>query len=131
MTNFSIEEHAKKYINYLEVIIEDDGTVHYAIPSHQRKLIQLYCDKNNLTEQELYDMIPITASPEHWMCYHGNYIAVWYEGIICSSNITDAQLEVLSRMIDSGIMSNKFTLSVIYYDEKFNIYRSSQEVVVI
>lgn len=131
MTNFSIEEHAKKHINYLEVIIEDDGTVYYAIPSHQRKLIQLYCDKNNLTEKELYDMIPITVSPEHWMCYHGKYVAVWYEGIICSVDITDAQIEILSRMIESGIMSNKFMSNVVYYDEKFNIYRSSQEVIVI
>ena len=38
---FDAEKHKAKYSNYLEVLILEDGTVVYAIPSHQEKAIAL------------------------------------------------------------------------------------------
>lgn len=32
---FNIETHKKTFVNYLEVVITQDGVIHYAIPSHQ------------------------------------------------------------------------------------------------
>jgi len=31
---FNIETHKKTFIDYLEVVITQDGVIHYAIPSH-------------------------------------------------------------------------------------------------
>lgn len=35
--DFDIKQHKKKYVNYLEVLIEKDGRIVYAVPSHQEK----------------------------------------------------------------------------------------------
>ena len=40
---FDAEKHKAKYSNYLEVLILEDRTVVYAIPSHQEKAIALAC----------------------------------------------------------------------------------------
>lgn len=34
-SKFDIDKHAETFINYLEVIIDENGVVHYAVPSHQ------------------------------------------------------------------------------------------------
>ena len=31
-SEFDIEQHKKKYVNYLEVLIEQDGRIVYAVP---------------------------------------------------------------------------------------------------
>ena len=38
---FDLEQHKQTYVQYLEVVILEDGTVEYAVPSHQEKLIAL------------------------------------------------------------------------------------------
>ena len=38
---FDLEKHKQTYVQYLEVVILEDGTVEYAVPSHQEKLIAL------------------------------------------------------------------------------------------
>lgn len=40
---FDLEKHKQTYVQYLEVVILEDGTVEYAVPSHQEKLIALAC----------------------------------------------------------------------------------------
>ena len=35
--DFDIEKHKETYTNYLEVLILENGTIVYAIPSHQMK----------------------------------------------------------------------------------------------
>ncbi|GAB6761703.1 hypothetical protein [Bacillus cereus] len=34
---FDIETHKKCFVDYLEVVIDEEGTVMYATPSHQEK----------------------------------------------------------------------------------------------
>ena len=58
-TVFDYETYKKNFINYLEVIINKDGTVEYAVPSHQQKLLNLYCKNHNVTMEELWNLIPI------------------------------------------------------------------------
>ena len=38
---FDLEKHKQTYVQYLEVVILEDGTVEYAVPSHQEKLIEI------------------------------------------------------------------------------------------
>lgn len=51
---FSITVHKRTFTNYLEVVITSDGTIMYAVPSHQEMLIYLACKKCKLKEAGLY-----------------------------------------------------------------------------
>ena len=76
---FDIEKHKKKYINYLEVMIDKDGKVHYAVPSHQEWAIQKACSELKVSRDTLCGMTP----PEYyfdwivWLVRQSNCIAVW------------------------------------------------------
>ena len=76
---FDIETHKEAFVNYLEVIIREDGTVEYAVPSHQEKLIKIATKKLGVTRTQLLDMCP----KEHlidfidWLCLRTNCVSVW------------------------------------------------------
>ena len=57
-SDFDIEKHKKTYIHYLEVVIDENGKIMYAVPSHQEKLITLACKRLNITREELNSMCP-------------------------------------------------------------------------
>lgn len=61
-SDFDLEQHKKKYVDYLEVLILEDGTVVYAVPSHQEKAIAVACAKLGVCRKELMDMCP----PEYY-----------------------------------------------------------------
>ena len=50
--DFDIEKHKQTYINYLEVMILRDGTIVYAVPSHQMKAEQLCCEQLGITQKD-------------------------------------------------------------------------------
>jgi len=52
-SDFDIEQHKKTFIHYLEVVIDGNGKIMYAVPSHQEKLITLAREKLNVTREEL------------------------------------------------------------------------------
>lgn len=43
-SDFDIEQHKKIFIHYLEVVIDENGKIMYAVPSHQEKQITLACE---------------------------------------------------------------------------------------
>lgn len=57
-SEFDIEKHKQRYVDYLEVLILEDGKVVYAVPSHQMKAEDLCCQKLGITRQQLSDMCP-------------------------------------------------------------------------
>lgn len=57
-SNFDAEQRKKTFIHYLEVVIDENGNIMYAVPSHQEKLISLACEKLNVTRGELNAMCP-------------------------------------------------------------------------
>lgn len=69
-----IENHS--FINYCEAIIFPDGDVSYACPSHQNAILNFL----NLSIKEAMDIIPICASPIHWLVDKSGCIAVWTNG---------------------------------------------------
>lgn len=94
-----------------EGIIQADGTVLYAHPSHQELLIKLAMEKEHCSRDELFGMCP----PEYhydflsWLCIQsGNCISVWrnfYLGPILSS----AQRNALKKLKIAGIYRGKLT----------------------
>lgn len=100
---FNLEIHKEAFVNYLEVIIREDGTVEYAVPSHQEKLVKIAMGIMGVTRQELYDMCP----PEYmfdvcrWLCNLTGCVSVWNEFYIGEPN--DTQRWVLQNLRYHGL----------------------------
>lgn len=78
-SEFNIEKHKETFTHYLEVIIDADGHVMYAVPSHQEKLIALACERLGVTRTELCAMTPEEYHWDFmtWLCKTTGCIAVW------------------------------------------------------
>ena len=101
---FDIKKHKKKYINYLEVMIDRDGNVHYAVPSHQEWAIKMACCELRVTRDTLCNMTP----PEYyfdwltWLLKQTGAMAVWNNTFVCESP-TRAQCNALRRLKLGGV----------------------------
>lgn len=87
-SKFNLETHKSVFVNYLEVVIRENGDIEYAVPSHQEKLIRIAIAKLGVTRQRLYDMCP----PEYafdvckWLCEITGCVSVWTEFYIGKPN---------------------------------------------
>lgn len=101
---FDIDIHKATFINYLEVVILEDGTIEYAVPSHQEKLIKIACKRLNVTRAELNRMCPRNYWADFitWLCDQSHAIAVWntfYQG---SPN--ELQMESLYKLQEADLL---------------------------
>ena len=80
---FSIQRHKETFVNYLEVVIDPEGTVEYAVPSHQEKLIQTVMLKEDKTRDQVLEDCPREMWFDfiRWLCDVSGYIAVWNDHI--------------------------------------------------
>ena len=78
-SKFDIEDHKKTYVDYLEVIIDVNGEIMYAVPSHQEMLIRMACEKLDVYRDELMDMCPQEYYCDFmkWLCGITKAVAVW------------------------------------------------------
>ena len=76
---FDLEKHKATYVKYLEVLIDSDGKVMYAVPSHQEKAIKVACEKLGITRDELKKMCPreFWFDFMRWLCKIAGLVAVW------------------------------------------------------
>ena len=96
---FDIKIHADNFVNYLEVIIKEDGTIEYAIPSHSKKLeeiAQIKYGKDKFIEMirdpdAFYDYMK-------WLCNKTKCVSVWNEYIIKPDNISKKQIDTLKLL---------------------------------
>ena len=84
-SEFDLKKHKEKYIHYLEVMIDEDGKVHYAVPSHQEWAIREACKKLGMTRDELSEATPKEFYCDwlNWLLSQCGAVAVWerfYEG---------------------------------------------------
>lgn len=85
---FDMNEHKKKYVNYLEVIIDERGKIYYATPSHTIKLEELVMEKLNLSSiYEVKNLCPVDmyCSYMDWLLSESKCIAVWDTLCKCDS----------------------------------------------
>ncbi len=87
---FDIETHKEAFVNYLEVIIREDGNIEYAVPSHQEKLIKIATEKFGVMRTQLLDMCPreYMFNFNRWLCDITNCISVWNDFYIGVPNET-------------------------------------------
>lgn len=104
-SEFDLQKHKRTYINYLEVLILEDGTVKYAVPSHQGLAENLCMEKLNITRQELYYMtLNHICDYMEWLLTQTNAIAVWNEGCITGYNGANSkQIATLKRLKMNGL----------------------------
>lgn len=107
---FSIERHKLcPYLN-LEVMIDTEGNIFYAIPSHQEFLIRKACQHNKWTRQQLMEECP----PEYYFNFmewlidqSGGYIPVW-DMAVTDHFVTKGQLEALKKLKLAGLFRGNF-----------------------
>ena len=103
-SEFDIEKHKKHFVPYLEVMIDEDGKVHYAVPSHQEWAIAKSCEKLGVTRKELSDMTP----PEfyidwlNWLLAQCKGVAVW-EDFFMAPEVNKRQYAALRRLKFGGV----------------------------
>lgn len=102
---FDIQQHKKHYVHYLEVIVRPDGTVEYAVPSHQEKLIAVACETLNKTRKQISDECP----PEFYfdfckyLCNITGCISLWEHDMIAPDDITQLQYNKLNELRDEKL----------------------------
>ena len=77
--DFDMEKHKQKYINYLEVLILEDGKIVYAIPSHQMKAEEICCEKLGVSREQLSAMCPKEYYYDYltWLLNICGAVSVW------------------------------------------------------
>lgn len=102
--NFDLEKHKQTYVNYLEVLICEDGTVVYAVPSHQEKAIALACSRLHVTRETLEMMCPHEYYGDYmtWLCMAARVVAVWNAHCVAVYP-TSKQIAALRRLKMAGV----------------------------
>lgn len=103
-SNFNIEQHKKNFIHYLEVVIDENEKIMYAVPSHQEMMIKLSCEKLNVTREELNVMCPQEYYFDFmtWLCKISGACAVW-DGFIEADKLTEHQIKALKMLKENGL----------------------------
>lgn len=106
---FSIERHKKTFVNYTELVINRDGEIMYATPSHEQKLIKIILENNpDMTYNDLMDEAYKTASVFNWMNWLMNKsgcMVVYTNGIAYYKSMTKAQIEAVRELYHNGLTS--------------------------
>lgn len=104
-SDFDIKQHKATFTNYLEVIITRDGTVLYAVPSHQGKAMSLAVEELGKTEEEIADMCPKEFYFDYltWLLSLTGSAAVW-STLIMAPSLTKAQVATLRRLKMAGLL---------------------------
>lgn len=115
-TPFSIDRHkAAPYKISLEAIIAPDGTIEYAMPSHQEYLIAKAMQIHHWTRQQLMDACP----PEYyfnfmeWLIQEtGGYLPIW-EPYTFDRPITVKQAAALRKLKLAGLFTGAIPPKII------------------
>ena len=107
-SEFDIQKHKEHFVHYLEVMIDKDGKIHYAVPSHQEWAIAEACRKLGVTRQELSDMTPKEYYFDwlNWLLLQCGAAAVWEEMAICPAP-TSKHIAALRRLKMAGLYKGK------------------------
>ena len=98
-----IKQH--EYKNYCEIVISPTGDIEYATPSHIYKLMAI----TGKSREELKQIMPMRASPIHWLVEYTGYCVCWYSSFILPIGYGKRQIAVIRRLMRHGIMSNVTT----------------------
>ena len=112
---FNKNLHKRFFPNYLEVIILEDGTIRYAVPSHNEAALRIAAKKLNKDPKELYWECPKEryVDVDGWIREISGCIFVWETFYL--GNLNEAQFNSLKELKDFDIYEG--ILDKPYYDE--------------
>ena len=93
--------------HYLEIIIDNFGSIEPAIPCHSETLFRLMAKKYHLTREEYLESIPIMVSPLMYIISKENYISVWYNRILYYS-INKFQQKTLDILVKNNLLDSNY-----------------------
>ena len=101
---FSIDIHKSTFTNYLEVVIASDGTVMYAVPSHQEMLIYLACKKCGIDRDTLILQCPkeYYYAFMTWLSKISGACAVW-NNMAQGYQFSEAQVNSLTKLKEADL----------------------------
>lgn len=102
-SKFDIDLHKKHFVNYLEIIIKEDGTAEYAVPSHQEKLIKEIQIKYNCSRDDVNNMCPKEYYFDFitWLCKKSHCLSVWNDFYYGTPN--DKQKQTLLKLKQANL----------------------------
>lgn len=83
------------HINYCEILIDKEGYIFEARPSHTMALLR----EAEMTLED-QDYIPIERSPLEWLLEKTECVAIWYE-FFKTVAINEIQLKVIRKLMDT------------------------------
>lgn len=103
-SDFNPKLHNQTFIHYLEVIIDENGKIMYAMPSHQEKMIKLACEKLNVTREQLNEMCPEEYYFDFmaWLSKASGACAVW-ENQVMGGKFTAEQIKALQMLKNENL----------------------------
>lgn len=103
-SDFDVQLHKQTFIDYLEVLILDDGKIIYAVPSHQLKGEEIASKRLGLSITEFRDSCPKDAMFDYlpWIASQANCVFVWNSYIVYSS-INHKQYASLRKLKINGL----------------------------
>lgn len=116
-----IEEYGKEWKNYCEIIIDKNGKIYLARPSHQQFLIYYMSVIEGITGKEVIDKIPINFSPLHIIVDRYKLVSVWYEGGIGYSGVRLNRkiMTTIKKLKIAKLLSKDFS---IYETNEYEVY---------
>lgn len=88
------------YICYCEALIHPDGSVSYAVPSHELALVKC----TGLSLSEVSDIIPLYADVGSWLVGYTGCVLLWYD--YCKfGRLTLEQVCSFNKLLSSGCIS--------------------------
>lgn len=102
-SHFDIEKHKQVFVNYLEVIIDKEGVVHYAVPSHQEWLIKKAIEILDIDRVDLYDECPDEYCFDimSWLTDVTECVSVWNDRYIGKPN--NKQISTLTNLYNNKL----------------------------
>lgn len=103
-SKFDVDKHKDTFDSYLEVMILEDGSIEYAVPSHQEKAIKLACEKLQISRSELDRLCPREWWCDYltWLLQFSGAVAVW-ENRVWYSTISQKQISALKMLKLQGL----------------------------
>ena len=118
-SKFDIEKHKETFKNYLEVCIDKDGVIHYAVPSHMKYMEDEFCKQYHMKHKELYNYVV-----QH------DIMAWYFEFLLVSTKIVlvwDTKIKY-DRLNLNQIISLKrlITAKLLHYSSSMNRKQSNE-----
>ena len=84
-----------------EAIIDPEGMIAYASPSHVEALIKYSDEKRDV----IYDKMPIEEMPIKWLVEYTKCVSVWPNFVILPELVTEDQEMTIKKLIENNLVT--------------------------